>query len=289
MQQVDTDSQIANLWPSMPLHKGINAMNSDLLYGISQGWIFVLIVVLFYAFAEAGIRLGHRASAKISKEAYGHVSTIEGALLGLLALLLGFAFSMSMGRYDDRRSVVVGEANDLQTTFLRAALLPEARYIPIANLLSAYVDSRIAYLRAGRDRAAIDIALNQTAELQTQLWNHALLAAQENSDEVKTGYFIESLNDLIDDHTRRVAAMENHVPEVILLLLVFVAAMTIAMTGYSSGLNQTRLSIPRFILVVLTAATLIVIIDLDRPRRGFITVNEQSMLQLQADFDKKGF
>ena len=184
---------------------------------------------------------------------------------------------------------MLGEANDLQSTFLRATLLPEARYLPVANLLSAYVDSRIAYLRAGRDRAAITEALNQTTELQSQLWNQAILAAQENSDEVKTGYFIESLNNLIDDHTRRVAAMENHVPEVILLLLVFVAAMTIAMTGYSSGLSQTRLSIPRFILVVLTAATLIVIIDLDRPRRGFITVNEQSMLELQAYFDKKGF
>ena len=77
--------------------------------------------------------------------------------------------------------------------------------------------------------------------------------------------------------------MRNHVPEVILFLLTFVGAMTIAMTGYSSGINNLRLLIPRAILIVLTAATLIVIVDLDRPRRGLITVSEKALTQLQKD------
>jgi hypothetical protein len=260
-------------------------MSADLLYGVNQGWIFLISLALFYACAEFGYRLGNAAAPRLNKEATTHVGTIEGALLGLLALLLGFAFSMAMDRYDNRRSVVVNEANDLQTTYLRSKLLHPPHNTIVADLLKQYVDSRVEYLKAAYDQLVLQNALNRTSALQRSLWQQATLAAQENNDEVRTGYFIESLNNLIDDHTRRVAAMGNHVPEIILLLLFFVAAMTIAMTGYSSGLNQTRLGIPRFILILLTSATLMVIIDLDRPKRGFIKVTEKAMLELQRELN----
>jgi hypothetical protein len=122
--------------------------------------------------------------------------------------------------------------------------------------------------------------------LQIGLWSTAVAAARENSDEVTTGYYIESLNGLIDDHTKRLTAMDNHVPEAILMLLLLVATMTIAVTGYSSGLRHARLLVLRAILAILVAATLLVIVDLDRPRRGLIKVSEASMLQLQQDLSK---
>ena len=82
--------------------------------------------------------------------------------------------------------------------------------------------------------------------------------------------------------------MENHVPETILLLLLFMATMTIGVTGYSSGLRHSRLPFLRAILVILVGATLLVIVDLDRPRRGLIKISEGSMLQLQQDLDNYG-
>jgi hypothetical protein len=99
---------------------------------------------------------------------------------------------------------------------------------------------------------------------------------------VKQLYFITSLNNLIDDDAKRSNAMANHVPEIIFLLLMLVATLTIAVTGYSSGLRGKRLNPLRAILILLIAATLIVIIDLDRPRRGLIQVSEAGMLQLQS-------
>lgn len=256
------------------------------MYEMNEWLLFALTILLFYASSEIGFRLGRRAGKGLGEEAYPHVATIEGALLGLLALLLGFAFSMAMSRYDSRRQVVVAEANDLQTTFLRSKLLPSARRHEIGILLKEYVDSRISYLQAGRDTALIRQALDLTVKLQDKLWNAALAVAEENSDEVRTGYFIESLNGLIDDHSRRLTAMESHVPDVIFILLLFVGAMTLAMTGYSSGFNEHRLIVPRLILIVLTAATLLVIVDLDRPRRGLITVSERSLVDLKAQLDR---
>jgi hypothetical protein len=258
-------------------------MSGDILYDIHEGILFPGILIFFYLAAEIGVRLGKHFSQTVGKEAHAHVATLEGALLGLFSLLLGFAFSMAMTRYDARRSIVVQEANDIQTTYLRAQLLPEQYILSVSNLLKAYVDSRVAFFKERRGSEAAQQELQRTNALQQSLWREAVQASHADERGIKTGYFIESLNGLIDDHTYRMAAMESHVPEVIFLLLIFVGTMTLAMTGYSSGLNNKPLRIPRCIMLVLTSATLIVIIDLDRPQRGFITVSEKAMIQLQLD------
>jgi hypothetical protein len=256
-------------------------MSGELLYGISEILLFVLAVALFFASAEIGFRFGRRTTAAISSEAHSHVATIEAALLGLLALLLGFAFAMAMSRYDMRRQLVLEEANDIQTTALRVGLLADKFRAPNYKLLVEYVDSRIEYFKAGADRGLSEKALSRTGRLQEELWKIAVAAVREDADMVRSGLYIQSLNGVIDDHTKRVTAMNNHVPEAILGLLFFVGAFTLAVTGYSSGLKNARLTVLRFILIIVAAATLMVIVDLDRPRRGFIKVGETSLLQVQ--------
>lgn len=259
-------------------------MKGEVLYGINEWVLFILTVGVLYGAAEIGFRYGVRYAERTRPEIHSHVATVEGALLGLLALLLGFAFAMAMTRFETRRQVVLQEVNDLGTTYLRAHLLPERRRATCVRLLEDYLQTRIDYLQAGTDRTRSVEAQEATLRLQVRLWAEAVAAAREDPNEVTTGYFIESLNNLIDDHTKRSSAMENHVPEVILHLLMLVATLTIAVTGYSSGLRDKRLKALRGILVFLIAATLIVIIDLDRPRRGLIRVSEDGMLRLQSDF-----
>jgi hypothetical protein len=258
-------------------------MSGEVLYGINEWVLFILSAGILYGAAEIGFRYGVRYAERTHPEIHTHVATVEGALLGLLALLLGFAFAMAMSRFETRKQVVLEEVNDLGTTYLRAHLLPERRRETCVRLIEEYVQSRIEYLGAGTDPIRTREAQEKTQRLQVRLWAQAVVAAREDSDEVRTGYFIESLNRLIDDHTKRSIAMENHVPEVILHLLMLVAVLTIAVTGYSSGLRGKRLKALRAILVLLITATLIVIVDLDRPRRGLIRVSEDGMVQLQSN------
>lgn len=263
----------------------MNTVGQDFLFGLNQTALFLISLALLYLCAEAGYRYGIRFAQRTNDDLFGHVATIEAALLGLMALLLGFAFSMAMARYDARKQIIMNEVNDLQTTFMRSQLLPANRRATCARLLHDYVTSRIMYYRAGTDEAAVQESLKKTKEAQVRLWHEAVLAARENDSEVVTGYFIATLNELIDDHTKRLTAMENHVPQTILLLLFLVACMTMVVTGYSSGLRTKRLKALRCILVVLIAATLSLIIDLDRPRRGLIKISEAGMVQLQSELD----
>ncbi len=258
-------------------------MTSEFLFGFDQLLVLLISLVMLYVSIEAGYRYGTRFAERTSEAVQSHVATIEAALLGLMALLLGFAFSMALTRFDIRKQLVLNEVNDLQTTFMRSQLLPAAYRQTCVDLLHQYVETRIAYFQAGTNNQMMVQALQSTKAIQVQLWKAAVLAARANDSEVVTGYFISSLNNLIDDHTRRVTAMENHVPQPILALLFLVACLTVAVTGYSSGLCTKRLKALRYIIIVVITATLIVIVDLDRPRRGFIKISEAGMVQLKAD------
>lgn len=154
------------------------------MYQVNEWILFAIAVALLLGCVEIGYRFGCKALKSLGKDAYPHIATIEGALLGLLALLLGFAFSMSMSRYDSRRIVVLEEANDIQTTYLRSKLLPSPHRERIGELLKSYVDSRIDYLRAGTNLDQIQSTLKRATTLQDELWRGAIESATVDSNEV---------------------------------------------------------------------------------------------------------
>lgn len=160
----------------------------EVLYGINEWVWFFLAAVIFYGAAEIGFRYGSRSADRTQSDIHTHVATVEGALLGLLALLLGFAFAMAMSRFEARKHVVLEEVNDLGTTYLRAHLLPERRRATCVRLLEEYVQSRIDSQRAGTDLAQSRAAEKAPLRLQVQLWGEAVAAARETLNEVTTGY-----------------------------------------------------------------------------------------------------
>jgi hypothetical protein len=90
----------------------------------TQWHAFVVLSALLLAASEVGFRVGLRHFRRPDiKRRQGQVGTLEGGLLGLLGLLLGFTFAMAVTRYDARKQLVLDEANAIGTTWLRAALL----------------------------------------------------------------------------------------------------------------------------------------------------------------------
>jgi hypothetical protein len=90
-----------------------------LSYVFQSPWVvFTIPGLLLIGCAEIGFRLGLRLFSAGDAARTGQVGGIQGALLGLLGLLLGFTFAMAVGRYEARRDLVVKEANAIGTTFL---------------------------------------------------------------------------------------------------------------------------------------------------------------------------
>jgi hypothetical protein len=195
---------------------------------------------------------------------------------------------MAMSRYEVRKQLVLDEANAIGTTYLRAQLLPEPQRHEIADLLRRYVQVRLNFYGAGTDAKKLEAAGSATTELQTQLWSTAAALGEKEPRAVTVGLFLQSLNEVIDLHNKRLTALENHVPEIILFLLYFVALVATGLIGYGCGLGGVRNFFVTVVSSVLIAAVVIVIIDLDRPLHGLIQVSQQRMLELRDNLEKQG-
>lgn len=126
-------------------------MADEVFYRVDIWIILVASIVLFLVATESGFRFGRRAQTRAAEGSLSEIGTLQGAMLGLLALLLGFTFAMAMSRFEARKQLVLDESNAIGTTFLRAQLLPQPPRREISNLLRQYVDVRLALYEAGID------------------------------------------------------------------------------------------------------------------------------------------
>jgi ABC-type multidrug transport system fused ATPase/permease subunit len=253
----------------------------EIMYSHSSVLVVSGLFVCMLLAMEFGFRSGHRKQASMA-EAITQANAVLVSMLGLLALLLAFTFSAALQRYEDRSQTVVAEANAIGTTYLRARLLPKEMQDDVQALLRQYLDVRIQEGRVDATEPALhESLLYQAKLLEAQLWNHAVRAAEQDPGPVTSGLFIQSLNELIDTSGTRNAALNRHVPEIVLFLMFATIVLTTATLGYASGIAGHRVTLAAFVLVVLIALVVYLIFDLDRPRRGIIQVSHESMLSLQ--------
>lgn len=254
----------------------------ETLYGLNSLVIALALLASMVIAVEVGHRLGRPRHLRSDDATRTHVNGIQSSLLGALALLIGFTFSLALQRFDSRSEAVVTEANAIGTATLRAGLLPDDVRADSQDLLRRYVDSRIADSTVALSaRGARDAAQATTRALMEALWQQGLVAARANDSPVTTGLYLSALNDMFDAWGRRDAELNRHVPEVILLLLNVTCVLSGGVIGYAAGLGGHRPSRSTYIFVVLLVAIAFVIVDLDRPRRGLIRVDHRPLFELQ--------
>lgn len=254
----------------------------QLLDPIPIAAVFVLISALLFALFELGYRAGRWWQAKTPDEKEGPTSMLVGSLLALMAFLLAVTMGMASDRFDTRRGLVLEEANSIGTTYLRAGYLPEPVATDSRDLLREYVPLRINV----SDRQQLAANFARSTEIQGELWAMAEGLARDTPESVALGLYIDSLNATIDLHSMRATAIiYARVPETLLIVLVMGAALTMGMVGYSAGLTRRRSLLGAAVLVVVLSAVLTLVVDLDRPREGFLQVSQQPLIDLQNQID----
>jgi hypothetical protein len=209
------------------------------------------------------------------------VLTIETAILGLLGLLLGFTTSMAVSRYEERKHLVLEEANALGTSYLRTQLLAPPHDKEMQALLCRYVDWRLESMKAGEDVARISAARNHTMGLQSEFWNKVSVFAENDPHPMPASLLLQSINQAIDMEAARWMALHNIVPHSVLIANATVALLAGSLVGYSFGMAGKRQAYSMAVLSISITIVLAVIIDLDRPRSGFIRVSQQPMIDLR--------
>ncbi len=255
----------------------------ELLYDTDSALIAALLFASMAVAIEIGLRIGCRHRMPANEAAKEHINGIQSAILGILALLLGFTFSLSLQRFDSRSEAVVDEANAIGTAWLRTQLLPATVRDEAQALLREYTGVRVqASTLTLADHAQLAALMARAAQQQTALWAQARRALELDPNSYTPILFIESVNQLIDSFGKRDAALQRHVPEFVLMLLYATFLMAGAIVGYACGVGGHRPSMASYIMVALIVVLVFIILDLDRPRRGLIQVSQKSLVDLQA-------
>ncbi|MGH7674674.1 MAG: hypothetical protein ACREMV_05320, partial [Gemmatimonadales bacterium] len=203
----------------------------------------LLILGLFggmLLFLELGRRLAVVRRATSPDGGGQGLGAVEGAMFGLMGLLLAFTFSGAAGRFDARRHLIVEEANAIGTAYLRLDLLPPAAQPALRELFRRYVDTRRAADRALPDLPAAQAELDRAAALQGEIWSRAVAAAQTTPTTAATMLLVPALNAMIDISTTRPMAARMHVPPLVFALLGVLALVCSLLAGYGMAVSPSR-------------------------------------------------
>ncbi|KIH81224.1 hypothetical protein [Pseudomonas batumici] len=250
-------------------------------------WYALAIFVAIVLFIEIGRRIGARHLALDPEGARTGTGAIEGAVFGLLALLIAFTFSGAATRLDTRRNLIVEETNAMGTAWLRLDLLPPASQPALRQAFRDYVDARIAYYR---DLSELD-PTNQDSQranaLQADIWKQAIAALPQMPTPALGSNVLQALNQMIDITTTRAVAQQTHPPLIIYLMLIALTQVSALFIGYGMAGTATRNWLHSLGYALVMVCVLYVILDFEFPRIGLIRVDyfDQIMLDLRKSMD----
>jgi hypothetical protein len=240
-----------------------------------------LVLLVLFAGMLLSIEGGRRLRAKHHRAAAGESTgfgAVTGAVFALMGLMVAFTFSGAASRFDHRRDLIVEEANDIGTAYLRIELLPKEARGPLQDEFRAYVDARIQTYRVGSDVLRVNQLLQQATHHQNQIWKMSLDGIEHASSPPVAAQILAPLNAMFDIVTTRTAATQMHPPGIVWVMLGGLTLVCSFLAGYEMGVGVGRRGLHVFMFASIFALTLYVIIDMEFPRVGFIQVTAMDRL-----------
>jgi hypothetical protein len=241
--------------------------------------VFVVAFVCLWLAYLAGVWLRRRRGPQPVEDSNQDLEVVQAATATLLALLIGFSFSMAADRYNQRKVLEEGEANAIGTEFVRAELLPVSDAANTRRLLTAYLQQRILFYTPMSEarRAQVNQSTNQ---LQSELWVAVRGPALAQPTPV-AALAVAGMNDVLNSQGYAQAAAWNRIPREAWYLMSVIAIGSNFLIGYGSKTSRLvgRLS---YVLPFVLAIAFLLIADIDSPRHGLIRVHPQNLESLAS-------
>jgi len=237
---------------------------------------FIVALLAQWLAAYAGSLLRRSAREQTPEEREGF-NTVKAAILTLLALIIGFAFSMAVSRYDQRKNFEEAEANAIGTEYVRADLLPAADAAHVRELLRSYVEARIESYQT-RDLAALARTSRETARLEGQLWS-AIIPATTAQPTPVAALVVAGMNDVLNSQGYTQASWWNRIPVAGWILMLAIAIACNMLLGYGHGHRRRNAGLLT-ILPIVVAISFFLIADIDSPQLGFIRIKPLNLIAL---------
>jgi hypothetical protein len=249
----------------------------------SPFFVFTFSFIVMWLSARIGIS-SRKRHPLLEEDVHRDLDVIVAATLTLLALIVGFSFSMAIDRYDQRKNYEEAEANTIGTEYLRAGLLPADDGTRVRALLRDYLNQRISFYET-RDGHELEQINAYTAQLEAELWS--AVQAPAVAQPIPTAVLAASgMNDVLDSQGYTQAAWWNRIPIEAWALMVAIAICSNALVGYGARRPKARMLYYLVLPLVLSIAFFL-IADIDSPRRGAIRVHPENLINLAQSLDAR--
>jgi hypothetical protein len=242
-------------------------------------WVVYLgTVVAVLVAAEIGFQVGmwlQRRDPESGKK--GISGTVVGGMLGLMGFLLAFSIGIVIGQHNGRKGMVVNEANAVGTAYLRAGFLGEPDLSTTRDLLREYVEVRLA---AAADAALFDSSKARSEEIHGELWSIVEDNVRQGRESDIMALFVSSINEVIDVHSLRLAAVDLRLPRLLGIVTYAATLLSFLLVGVANSGDKKRDFFAILLFAMAYVAVLMILVDLDRPQQGLITVSQTALSDL---------
>jgi len=227
---------------------------------------------------ETGRRIGKHSMVVDPSGAHQGLGPVEAAVFGLMGLIIALSFSGAALRFDQRRMLIIDETNAIGTAYLRVDLLPDASQPAIRSYFHDYLEARIELYRNISDKNKVAELEQKAVSIQMKIWKASVVACRESDNISASMLLLPALNSMIDIYSTRTAIRQIHQPNIIFIVMILLAFVCSLIAGFGMSIRKSRswIHLIGFILVMLI--TIIVIIDLEYPRVGFIRIDSLDVL-----------
>ncbi len=260
-------------------------MKSALLYTYPL-WVSALVFLVALVIAlESGYRVGLERRESWKDADSGGGAVVLTSMFALLGLMLAFTYASGVSRFDARKNAVILESNALGTAFYRTDLVAEPGRTELKRTLLEYARTRTFPPGSVSTDVNRNLTLKTTLDHLEKIWPATKKIIEQGEPGPRESSLVAAINDVLDAHTVRLAAVLDTLPKVIMWLLVFIAASSLAVAGYNAGI-QGRISRWRMTAFALVLTGLMVtILDFDRPNDGLVIVSQRSINAVIAEME----
>jgi hypothetical protein len=251
------------------------------VYAISDMDPFAAAAILAAAMALSwivGWRVGRKARGAGRT---GPDTKLDDAALALLGLLVAFAFSMALNKYDRRREALITDSNAIGDFYTCATLIPEPVKPRLQNLIREYTELRLAVAKRGWTADEAPSRFAQMHGRMTALVDEAIRAGTPIAVPLTN-----TLNELTSSHAARLVAINDRLPGSAVILLFLAGILVAGLVGRQQAFADQPSLAGTASFLAIVSLTVFVTLDLNHPDKGLIQVSQEPMQRLLSSMTK---
>ena len=239
-------------------------------------WAFFIgMVIAVIAASEIGFYIGMRLQDRGSNPGESRMtSSVVGGMLGLVAFLMAFSIGITISHHSERKNMVITEANAIGVAWLRAGFLEDVDSKLLRQLLREYAEIRIAAANLEMELPAV---MKRSEQIHGEMWVIIERSVKQGNDTDIMTSLVEAVNDVIKTHSIRLTAAHKRLPSILGLVLITSTILCFLLVGVASSADRKRDTPAIFLFAIVFTAVLMIMVDLDRPQRGMLTVSQTAM------------